>query len=183
MAGRPRKYKTAKALQSAIDRFFQSISRTVAARDEAGEVILNDNGEEIYLTEYIRPPSISAMCLFLGIDRSTWQNYCDKELYPEFFRTTMRTRARIECYLEEQLITRQKSVQGIIFNLQNNYGWKEKRELELGEATRKDMAGGDMSLQEKLELIAQAARGFSIDGYKEEGKEVGADGQQDNRED
>ena len=164
MAGRKKKY-TRKSLKLGIDRYFNSISRTIQAmeavdsgkRDERGRPIFkqmpikNNEGDPIMVTEYVVPPSVSGLCLHLGIERSTWQNY-----RTEFPEITEEARARIEAYLEGELLTRKKSVQGIIFNLQNNYGWREKREVELGEETRK-AAACSMSPAEKLELIMAAA--------------------------
>lgn len=157
-AGRPKKYTKA-GLQKAVDGYFASISRTVTARDEAGDLMYNDAGWEIKITQYIRPPSVSGLCLHLGIDRSTWQNYGDARLHPELAGVVAQARVRMEAYLEEQLITREKNVQGLIFNLQNNYGWREKREVELGGETRQAVSAGaqaqSMSIAEKVALIAE----------------------------
>lgn len=166
--GRPKKYSSKKALSEAIERYFRSISRTVPAKDGLGRAILNDDGEEIKLTEYIVPPSISSMCLYLGIDRSTWQNYCDPQQHPEFSSITETTRARIEAYLEEQLLTREKGLQGIIFNLQNNYGWRQKQEVELGDKTRKSLPSEPLSIQEKLDVIAAAQAAAAAHSLAEE---------------
>ena len=155
-AGRPKKYKSKKALADAIERYFRSISRTIQAQDAYGQNIFNDDDEAIMVTQYIRPPSISGMCLYLGIDRSTWQNYCDEKLHPEFESVTAMTRARIEAWLEEQLLMREKGVQGIIFNLQNNYGWREKKELELGAKTRSAVSAQNISAYDKIAIIAAA---------------------------
>ena len=162
--GRPKKYKSKKALEEAIERYFRSISRTIQAQEAlTGSKIYNDDGEAIMLTQYIRPPSITGLCLHLGIDRSTWQNYCDEQQHPEFAAITGMTRSRIEAWLEEQLLIREKGVQGIIFNLQNNYGWKQKQEVELGEKTRKAAAEEHMSLQDKLAVIAAAQAAAATD--------------------
>lgn len=154
--GRPKKYKSKKALAEAIDGYFRSISRTIDLQDLTGAVILNDDGETIRKLQFVVPPSIGGLCLYLGIDRSTWQNYCDGKLHPEFREVTALTRGRIEAWLEEQLLTREKGVQGIIFNLQNNYGWRQKQEVELGDKTRKSIQTEGMSLYDKLAAIAQA---------------------------
>jgi len=157
-AGRPKKY-TKKSLQQAVDGYFASISRTVDALDGRGKPMCNDAGEAIRVTEYVRPPSVGGLCLFLGIDRSTWQNYADRKLHPELAEITAYARVRMEAYLEEQLLTREKNVQGLIFNLQNNYGWREKREVELGGETRRTVAAtaqaGTMSIAEKVALLAE----------------------------
>ena len=152
-AGRPKKY-TKKSLREAIERYFRSISRTVPAKDDTGGTIRNDDGEDIRVVQFVIPPSITGLCLYLGIDRSTWQNYCDGEEHPEFRSVTALTRQRIEAYLEQELLTREKGVQGIIFNLQNNYGWKQKQELELGGKTRETMRHA-ASYHEKLAMLRQ----------------------------
>lgn len=176
--GRPRKYTTRAKLDEAVERYFRSISHTVDAEkyvptgecDSKGrpvmklEKILNEDGRPIKLTEYIRPPMASALCLYLGITRQTWAEYCDHDKHPEFTDTTTRARARMECWLEEQLLTRQKGVQGIIFNLTNNYGWSDKREIELGGETRRAVAGERLSLSEKLGLIAAACEDYASGG-------------------
>lgn len=159
-AGRPKKY-TGKTLEKAVERYFNSISCTRDALDCEGHQIFNDAGEPIRYRAYVRPPSISALCLFLGIEKRTWANYAEeKDMAP----VVEHTKARVEAYLEEQLTIREKGVQGIIFNLQNNYGWKQKQEVELGEKTRKEMNVQSMSLAEKLEVCRKAAELFRHDG-------------------
>jgi len=162
----------------AIKRYFASISRTVEAQEryDTGEVtgkgqpiyrtrpIVNDQNEKILVTEYIKPPSMTGLCIFLDITRETWREYCDPVLNPQFVDTTTRTRARMENYLEEQLVTREKTVQGIIFNLQNNYGWRDKREVELGDKTRAALDKQVLSMNEREELLRELAREFANSG-------------------
>lgn len=152
--GRPRKY-TARGFQKAVKKYFHSISVEVV-----NEEVRNINGDPITRIMYAIPPTISGLCLALGIDRSTWQNYADPVENPEYAKVCESVRLRIEAYLEEQLLTREKSVQGIIFNLSNNFGWSEKHEhnqrVELGEETRKVVAQ-NLTLDEKFALIREAA--------------------------
>ena len=181
---RPKKY-TAKGLRDGIDRYFDSISRTVTAtepvdngrRDKYGHVIwdkepiCNDAGDEIRYVEYILPPTITGLCEFLDIHRSTWADYCDAVLHPEFADTTTRTRVRIRAWLEGQLLTR-KDVKGIIFDLQNNHGYAEKQEIELGPHARRHMAAANLSVAEKeamlQELVREFAAGADGDGGDED---------------
>lgn len=158
--GRPKKY-TDKTFEEAVEQYFKSISGMRQARNGLGQPILNDEGEPIMVRVYAVPPTISGLCLFLGIDRSTWQNYGDTENEPKKAKAVMAARAKIEAYLEEQLLTREKSVQGIIFNLQNNYGWKNKTEVEIGAETRKS-AIEHMSLSEKMTQIREAAKSIEM---------------------
>ena len=145
-AGRPKKY-TNKGLEKAVEGYFASISR-----DE----------REAWEAEYKRPPTVSGLCLYLGIDRSTWRNYADPRLHPEFREVAAYARMRMEAYLEEQLLTREKNVQGLIFNLQNNYGWREKREVELGGETRQTVADSaqarTLSIAEKMAVLREASK-------------------------
>ena len=128
--GRPRKYENKNALKKEIEKYFNSISCNVPVTIE-GAPVCNDDGEKIYKRQYFVPPSVSGLCVHLGIDRSTWNNYCDLKLHPEFAEVCNQTRGLIEAYLEEQLIMREKNVQGIMFNLQHNYDWKDKKEVEM----------------------------------------------------
>ena len=140
--GRPRRYTPA-AMHRALEEYFGSISREITVteeiytgeRDEKGHLIpvlvpvKNRAGEEMKRIEYVIPPTVGGICEHLGIDRSTWENYCQRK---EFFRTTTHARERLRAYLESELLTREgKNVRGIIFNLQANYGMSERREIEL----------------------------------------------------
>jgi len=153
-AGRPKKY-TAKAFREAVDAWFRSITVEVQEDD-----VINLDGDPVTKMIYAVPPTISGLCIKLGIDRSTWQNYADEEENPKHAAVCADVRLRIEAYLEEQLLTREKSLQGIIFNLQNNYGWKERHEhaqtVEIGEKTRESLAM-NLSMDEKLAAIRAAA--------------------------
>lgn len=137
--GRPRKYDSASKLQKAIEKYFTKLIVTFPARDAAGEIICDANGEPVMAEGYLKPPSLSGLCLHLGIDRSTWNNYCNREQYPEFSEITAMARLIIENYLEEQLVGRKGNVQGIVFNLQNNYGWKAKQDVELSAGNKLDV--------------------------------------------
>lgn len=142
--GAPRKYEDPKKLEKAIDKYFKSITRekvlteAVATdkKDKDGHVIyeqraiVNGLGKEMTVTEYIIPPSSYELCLFLGISESTWNNYCDPQKHPEFLGPTTRARGRMRAWNERELLTRQgKDLKGIIFNLENNYGYKERLDV------------------------------------------------------
>jgi len=165
MAGREKKY-TAKALREKVEEYFASISRTAPVTEQVptGELdehghkifelqpVMNDLNEIMLRKEFIIPPTVSGLCEYLGIHRATWNRYCDPDLHPEFCDTTTRARGRMRAYLEEQLLTR-KDVRGIIFDLQNNYGYTEKREVELGRETQK-VLGGKLAPEEREELLS-----------------------------
>lgn len=141
--GAPRKY-TAKRLREAVERYFDSITRErvmtepkpTGEKDKMGHEIyeyvevVNKLGKHVVITEYLVPPSVGDLAEFLGIHRSTWDNYCDHEKHPEFFDTTTRAMGRIHAYLERESLTRQgKDLKGVLFNLENNFGYKERLEM------------------------------------------------------
>lgn len=154
MAGKPKKY-TAKKFREAAERYFRSISARVA--DEGA---LNMDGMPVERTVYAVPPTVSGLCVALGIDRRTWRDYADPGAHPAHARVCEDVRLRIEAYLTEQLLTREKAVQGVTFILSNSFGWSERHEhsqrVELGEETRKIVAQ-NLTLDEKMALIREAA--------------------------
>lgn len=169
---RKRKMK-AKELAEKVERYFASITRTVTVTERVPTDQLDDHGHTIYKTvpvinslgeeakreEYIEPPSVQALCLFLKIDESTWSLWCDEEKYPEFFETTTRARGRMKAWLVAQSMTR-KDVKGIIFNLQNNYGYSEKKQVELGPNAARVVSAQNMGLDEKRALLEEIAQEF-----------------------
>lgn len=126
--------------------------------------------------QYVVPPSDCRTVPQLGIDRSTWQNYADPTLHPELADVAAEARARIEAYLEQELLTREKGLQGIIFNLQNNYGWRQKQEVELGEKTRSSMGAGELRIADKLALLAEERDALLMTEREDDGEEADAEG-------
>lgn len=137
--GRPKKFNAVKELQNKIQHYFDSITKTFPAfdtvldhKDEGGNDIfkrvprVNNAGEQVNITEYFERPSVLGLCAHIGITRETLLQY---ENNPEFSDTIKKAKSRIEQYLEEQLF-RKDQVTGIIFNLKNNFGWKDKQEIE-----------------------------------------------------
>lgn len=146
MAGQPKAY-TAKKLKKAVEKYFASITRQRALTekvptdqlDKYGHPILRDvpvknqMDEQVIVTEYVVPPSKGALALFLGIHRSTWDNYHDSKTYPEFQEIVTDADDRILAWKEEQLLTRSgKDIRGIEFDLENNHGHRQRSSVEVG---------------------------------------------------
>ena len=74
------------------------------------------------------PYTMSGLALWLGISRVTLMNYEHRDA--RFLSTIKHARQRVEQELEEGLLTREKQVAGHIFNLKNNFGWKDTQEVE-----------------------------------------------------
>ena len=101
--GRPLKYTNVEDMQNDIDNYF-------AKCDEKG-----------------KPYTVSGLALALGTCRQTLLNYADKG---EFLDTIKEAKAKIESFNEEMLYNKDVPTTGVIFNLKNNYGWKDKQEIE-----------------------------------------------------
>lgn len=152
---REKKY-TPKALETAIEDYFKSISRTVTAKekydtgkkDSSGHIvyayrdIVNDDGEKIKYTEFIVPPSVIDLCLFLNISRQTLLNYETDEKYLD---TITRARGRIEGCKARMLHTA-KNVQGVMFDLECNHKWQRQVKVDLD-------ANGKQNLNVKIEVV------------------------------
>lgn len=183
MAKRGRKTTyTPKRLAAEVDRYFKSITRTsvltekkaTGIKDENGHMtyhqvpVLNDNGEQVPKTEWLYPPSVEDLSIFLGITPQTWANYCREDLHPEFFDTTSRAQGRMRAWNVRELLTRPgKDVRGITFNLQNNYGFTEKREVDLAPNAAQAVSTASMALDERTAMLAELLRQGVDDGDEE----------------
>lgn len=168
--GAKKKY-TAKGLEKAVDKYFRSISREKVVTEDipTGEMdkmghmiyrqepVLNALGETMTVTEYLIPPTVGGLSAFLGVHRSTWNAWCDSNTHPEFREITLDAMGRIHAYLEQESLTRPgKDLKGVIFNLENNYGYREKAKVEV-------TGSGGGSLEDYLSALSDlyADRGGS----------------------
>lgn len=109
-AGRPLKFKNAKALQKKINKYFENCP-TKKQIIKTGEVI------------EIPVPTISGLCYFLGFESR--QSFYDYEDYEEFSYTIKRARLFMEKEYEQMLHS--SNCTGAIFALKN-FGWLDKTE-------------------------------------------------------
>jgi hypothetical protein len=73
-------------------------------------------------------PTITGLALALDFDSRAGLLYYQDEK-PEFLATIKRAKGRVEEAMERELINRNGSVTGLIFNLKNNFAWKDAQEL------------------------------------------------------
>ncbi len=123
--GRPPEFKDVKELSDLIDKYFRTITIT-RVREADWIPVLNDQKEQIRDVEYTEIPSILWLCEYLDIHRKTLLEYEVKE---EFSNTIKKAKQKIEKYNADQLM-RSTQVTGIIFNLKNNFDWKDKSEVD-----------------------------------------------------
>ena len=124
-AGRPPKYETPEEMQRIIDLYFISVKHNVTGNDKAPEGM---SAEDVIICLDIEDavPTISGLAYTLGMSTEAFRNYEQKG---EFLATVKRAKQRIEISLEQRLAG--NAVTGSIFNLKNNFGWKDKTEQEI----------------------------------------------------
>lgn len=140
--GQPKSY-TPRTLKKAVDRYFASITRVVPVTervqteklDRYGHPIFehvqvkNTLGEDVYKTEYLIEPSRAGLARFLGIHRSTWDNYHDATAYPEFQEIVEDADDRIFAWCHGQMMNRSgKDIKGIVVEMENIWGYRRDRE-------------------------------------------------------
>lgn len=100
-AGRPRKYDTPEDMQSDVDAYF-------------AECVAQE-----------KRPTVSGLAYRLDMATETLRSYGEQD---KFTATVKKAKQRIEMVLEESLA--HPACTGSIFNLKNNFGWKDKTEQE-----------------------------------------------------
>lgn len=100
---KPLKFKTVKELQDKINKYFERCDR--------------EN----------RPYTLTGLACELDTSRETLINYENKEAY---FDTVKKAKLKIHQYAEESLWRGGGITTGVIFNLKNNWGWKDKSEID-----------------------------------------------------
>lgn len=140
--GRRKVYATPAALRRAVEKYFKNISRRVKLTEmvDSGERtnkgkpimrerdVLDANGRVIWHTVYWRAPTVAGLCDALGISRVTWEHYARMDGYCEEVDWA---KQKIEAWLEQELVSRDRGVDGIKFNLQNNFGWRERSDVQI----------------------------------------------------
>ena len=106
--GAPRKWKSVKAMQEAIDAYFESCKGTPLMID--GDVATDKYGRPIILDE--KPPTVTGL---------------DYQGRPEFADTVTRAKSRCEGYAESRLYDKD-GANGAKFSLGCNFGWNSENE-------------------------------------------------------
>ena len=99
--GRPLKFKSVKELEEKIDAYFADKNNI--------------------------PWTITDLASWLDCDRQTLLNYQEKE---EFFFTIKKAKTKIEASIEKGALSGLYNPTFSIFNMKNNFGWKDKQEVK-----------------------------------------------------
>lgn len=141
--GRPLKFKNAKELQERIDAYFADCDPHLVEHQELVWHKKKVRRGTRYVMEIDRtkkptfetrwhmseqvPYTITGLAVFLDTSRRTLINYENRD--DKFFHTIKGAKDKIESFWEMQLLGPHAT--GPIFNLKNNYEWKDKTEQEL----------------------------------------------------
>lgn len=126
--GRPPKYKTVEELEKLIDKYFLScweqkidmFGNPIFMKDKKGK----KTNKKVMIQK--EPYTITDLAIALGTTRETLIDYEKKD---DFSDTIKRAKEMCQGYAERQLFIG-KNPTGAIFNLKNNYGFKDKTEQE-----------------------------------------------------
>ena len=99
--GRPRAFKSVEEVEEKINAYFN------------------------YCEEKEKPYTMSGLAYYLEVSRQTLVNYSYKD---EYFDTIKKARDRVQMQLEENALSNKANPTFTIFNLKNNFDWKDKIE-------------------------------------------------------
>lgn len=126
--GRPKKYSEVEQLQKKINEYFKMCD------------------------EKEKPYTITGLCLYLDIDRVTLLRYEEKD---EFCSTIKRAKNKVENYVEENSLMGKLNPTVSIFNLKNNFGWKDKTEIETNQNIKVDNPYKNLTEEELKKLAGE----------------------------
>lgn len=122
--GAPRKWKSVKAMQEAIDAYFKKCEGEPLIVD--GSVAVDKYGVPIIIN--VKPPTVTGLALALGFTGR--QALLDYQARPEFADTVKRAKSRCEEYAEARLYDKD-GANGAKFSLGCNFGWREATEMKI----------------------------------------------------
>lgn len=107
--GRPPKFKTPEEMNTLIEAYFTACDETK------------------------RPYTVPGLALALGFSsRSSLFDYATRNAgHEEFAATIKKAKLRIEAQRVEALVTCRGNPAGMIFDLKNNFGWRDQQNVEL----------------------------------------------------
>lgn len=133
--GRPPLFKTNNELEEAIQSYFDWCFELKwidePARDEEwNKLYFRDKLKYTPVRKkvMVKIPTVSWLAVHLNTSRQTLINYEEKE---KFFDTIKNAKQFIESIVEEWMIWGTLNSVGCIFNLKNNWWWKDKTETDI----------------------------------------------------
>ncbi len=160
--GRPLKFQSVAQLNKAIDAYFESLYEP--AFDMWGNPIKNKETGEPRMRK-TQVATVTGLAVALGTTRETLMDYengkhdskdesltdeqiAENEQIDDFSDTIKKAKLRIYADTEQQLYS-SKAV-GAIFSLKNNYGWRDEKEVKIGNKSIGDREVSDAELDEAI---------------------------------
>jgi hypothetical protein len=164
--GRPLKFKTVDELKARIEEYIKSCLDY--KRDGWGKRIkdveestLQD--KEVYLMQQVKPFTVTGLAYFLDTTRDVLMDY-ESGMYDDpnksaednqqFSNTIKKTKQLIYSFAEEQLFVG-KNPSGVIFNLKNNWGWKDEQIIRTPDAGE-SLSDKLKEIDDKLSVVANS---------------------------
>lgn len=139
-------FATVEELQQGIDKYFA----------EPGKVTINV--KDVGLVEVNEPLSVSALADSLGVCRDTLHEYSRGTYGDEYSDTIKKAITKIERDKVSKAMIGQYDKTIAIFDLKNNHGWKDKKEIEENSKQEhsvapETMAAAEQAAQRVAEII------------------------------
>ncbi len=121
--------------------------------------VVNQLGKPVTRMEFLVPPMVGDLCVFMGVSRARWDTWVQDEAYAE---AAQLMESIYRHYLDRELVTR-KDVKGVIYGLEAFAGVKTPAEGGAGEFGKgrgaKDKPAG-LTIKDKARLLEQVAKDF-----------------------
>ncbi len=143
IGGRPVKWKTPEELEQKIDDYFR---------------LCHENGKEYGSWEeareetIIRPYTLEGLAFALDTTTETLRDYRHNKA--AFSATIIRARELCKIYAAECLFTN-KNTKGIEFSLKNNYGYEEKRTLNVNDISERPESDIDNRIAILINIVPE----------------------------
>lgn len=115
--GRPLAFETNKELKKAVDAYFKLCDGKIRK-------VYNSRTKEVEEIGDPEPYTMSGLAYVIGVDRRTLINYSNRN---KFFLTIKEARRKVESDVERRSMSTPYQ-SGCIFNLKNNFNWKDRIE-------------------------------------------------------
>lgn len=124
--GKPLRFKTVEALEAAISEYFDYCDNRI-------QHVYSPKAEGVIEVIDPAPYTMAGLARRIGLSRQALMEYSHKEKYGDAIKAA---REKVHEDVETRLM--EKNATGAIFNLKNNFGWKDQTQIESsGEITHK----------------------------------------------
>jgi hypothetical protein len=122
--GRPRKYETVDSMSEAIEAYFRKCDGRVVKE------VVTQSGKKV-LVDVPKPEPYTIQGIAVWLDLTT-EGLREYQMREEFSVTIKKAKQRIEANKVVHMLDGDGSTTGYIFDLKNNHGWKDKRDIAVG---------------------------------------------------